>query len=149
MLQIYNYFLLLLNFIDVTTNSNNLFVIYFSNTVFGFIFLPDRLLYSGLSVDVNQSYILLTSNILLIVIPFLNIFLYRNRKMQFILNRLLSLIALGVIINQCIGLFSTDRYEINQILISFTYILTVIFLYLANKSIKRDEDLVNSANRLR
>ena len=122
-----------------------IFLIQFS----GFIFLPDRLLYSGLSVDVNQSYILLTSNILLIVIPFLNIFLYRNRKMQFILNRLLSLIALGVIINQFIGLFSTDRYEINQILISFTYILTVIFLYLANKSIKRDEDLVNSANRLR
>lgn len=122
-----------------------IFLIQFS----GLIFLPDRLLYSGLSVDVNQSYILLTSNILLIVIPFLNIFLYRNRKMQFILNRLLSLIALGVIINQCIGLFSTDRYEINQILISFTYILTVIFLYLANKSIKRDEDLVNSANRLR
>ena len=122
-----------------------IFLIQFS----GFIFLPDRLLYSGLSVDVNQSYILLTSNILLIVIPFLNIFLYRNRKMQFILNRLLSLIALGVIINQCIGLFSTDRYEINQIMISFTYILTVIFLYLANKSIKRDEDLVNSANRLR
>lgn len=122
-----------------------IFLIQFS----GLIFLPDRLLYSGLSVDVNQSYILLTSNILLIVIPFLNIFLYRNRKMQFILNRLLSLIALGVIINQCIGLFSTDRYEINQIMISFTYILTVIFLYLANKSIKRDEDLVNSANRLR
>ena len=122
-----------------------IFLIQFS----GLIFLPDRLLYSGLSVDVNQSYILLTSNIILIVIPFLNIFLYRNRKMQFILNRLLSLIALGVIINQCIGLFSTDRYEINQILISFTYILTVIFLYLANKSIKRDEDLVNSANRLR
>ena len=122
-----------------------IFLIQFS----GLIFLPDRLLYSGLSVDVNQSYILLTSNILLIVIPFLNIFLYRNRKMQFILNRLLSLIALGVIINQFIGLFSTDRYEINQILISFTYILTVIFLYLANKSIKRDEDLVNSANRLR
>ena len=122
-----------------------IFLIQFS----GFIFLPDRLLYSGLSVDVNQSYILLTSNILLIVIPFLNIFLYRNRKMQFILNRLLSLIALAVIINQCIGLFSTDRYEINQIMISFTYILTVIFLYLANKSIKRDEDLVNSANRLR
>lgn len=122
-----------------------IFLIQFS----GLIFLPDRLLYSGLSVDVNQSYILLTSNILLIVIPFLNIFLYRNRKMQFILNRLLSLIALIVIINQCIGLFSTDRYEINQIMISFTYILTVIFLYLANKSIKRDEDLVNSANRLR
>ena len=122
-----------------------IFLIQFS----GLIFLPDRLLYSGLSVDVNQSYILLTSNILLIVIPFLNIFLYRNRKMQFILNRLLSLIALGVIINQCIGLFSTDRYEINQIMISFINILTVIFLYLANKSIKRDEDLVNSANRLR
>ena len=53
----------------------------------GFIFLPQRLVYSGVYVEVNQSYILLISNFLLIVIPFWNIFQFRNRKRQFVLNR--------------------------------------------------------------
>jgi hypothetical protein len=115
----------------------------------GFIFLPQRLLYSGVSVEVNQSYILLISNLLLIVVPFWNIFQFRNRKRQFVLNRVLLLITLGLLLNQCIGYFNSDSNESHQLLACVVYMLTIIFLSLANKAIKRDEDLIRSADRLR
>ena len=115
----------------------------------GFIFLPDRLFYTGVSVEINQSYILLISNFLLIAVPFGNIFQFRNRKRQFILNRVLLLIALGVLLNQCIGYFNAEISETHQLLVCVAYMLTVIFLSLANKAIHRDEDLVRSADRLR
>ena len=114
-----------------------------------FIFLPHRLLYSGVSVEVNQSYILLISNLLLIIIPFWNIFQFRNRKRQFVTNRILLLITLGVLLNQCIGYFYIDSNETHQLLVSIVAILTIIFVSLANKAIKRDEDLIRSADRLR
>ena len=115
----------------------------------GFIFLPQRLLYSGVSVEVNQSYILLISSLLLIVIPFWNIFQFRNRKRQFVLNRVLLLITFGVLFNQCIGYFNADTNETHQLLVSVVAIFTIIFISLANKAIKRDEDLIRSADRLR
>ena len=115
----------------------------------GFIFLPQRLLYSGLSVEVNQSFILLISNLLLIFFPFWNIFQFRNRKRQFLLNRVLLLITFGVLFNQCIGYFNSDTNETYQLLFSVVTILTIIFISLANKAIKRDEDLIRSADRLR
>ena len=115
----------------------------------GFIFLPQRLLYSGVSVEVNQSYILLISNLLLIFFPFWNIFQFRNRKRQFLLNRVLLLITFGVLFNQCIGYFNSDTNETHQLLFIVVTILTIIFISLANKAIKRDEDLIRSADRLR
>ena len=115
----------------------------------GYIFLPDRLLYSGVSVKVDESYILLISNLLLIIVPFCNIFQFRNRKRQFVTNRILLLITLGVLLNQCIGYFYIDSNETHQLLVSIVAILTIIFVSLANKAIKRDEDLIRSADRLR
>ena len=115
----------------------------------GYIFLPDRLLYSGVSVEVDESYILFISNLLLIIVPFCNIFQFRNRKRQFVTNRILLLITLGVLLNQCIGYFNADHNETYQLLVCVFAMLTIIFLSLANKAIKRDEDLVRSADRLR
>ena len=115
----------------------------------GFIFLPDRLLYSGVSVEVSKSYIMLISNVLLIVVPFWNIFQFRNRKQQFILNRILLLITIGLLLNQCIGYFNTDSNEAHQLLACIASMLTIIFLFLANRAIRRDEDMVRSADRLR
>jgi len=115
----------------------------------GYIFLSDRLLYSGVSVEVDESYILLISNLLLIIVPFWNIFQFRNRKRQFVTNRILLLITLGVLLNQCIGYFYTVSNETHQLLVNIVAILTIIFVSLANKAIKRDEDLIRSADRLR
>ena len=115
----------------------------------GFIFLPQRLLYSGISVEVNQSYFLLISNLLLIVVPFWNIFQFRKRKLQFVLNRVLLLITFGTLFNQCIGYFNVDNNETHQLFVCVVTILTIIFISLANNAIKRDEDLIRSADRLR
>ena len=115
----------------------------------GYIFLPDRLLYSGVSLEVDESYILLISNLLLIIVPFWNIFQFRNRKRQFVTNRILLLITLGVLLNQCVAYFYIDSNETHQLLVSIVAILTIIFVSLANKAIKRDEDLIRSADRLR
>ena len=114
-----------------------------------FFFLPERLLFNGMPVLANQFYILLITNLLLVVVPLWNIFLYRNRKRQFVLNRLLLLFAIGLLINQTIGYFQAEIASVDQLLICIVYILTVVFLSLANQSIKRDEDLVRSADRLR
>ena len=114
-----------------------------------FFFLPDRLLYSGVSIEVNKSYILLISNLLLIVVPFWNIFQFRKRKQQFVVNRVLLLITLGTLFNQCVGYFNANNNETHQLLVCITSIFTIIFLSLANKAIKRDEDLIRSADRLR
>ena len=114
-----------------------------------FFFLPDRLLYSGVSIEVNKSYILLISNLLLIVVPFWNIFQFRKRKQQFVVNRVLLLITLGTLFNQCVGYFNANNDETHQLLVCITSIFTIIFLSLANKAIKRDEDLIRSADRLR
>ena len=115
----------------------------------GLIFLPERLFFSGISVELNQSYVLHISNVLLIVVPFWNIFQFRNRKQQFVINRVLLLIAIGTLLIQCIGYFNSKNNEIHQLLVCVVFMLTIIFLSLANKAIKRDEDLVRSADRLR
>jgi len=52
-------------------------------------------------------------------------------------------------LNQCIGYFYIDSNETHQLLVSIVAILTIIFVSLANKAIKRDEDLIRSADRLR
>ena len=114
-----------------------------------FFFLPDRLIYNGETAFVHQSYIYLITNLLLVVAPLWNIFEYKNRKKQFIVNRVLLLIAMGLLINQCVGYFNARVTPTNQLLTFVMYMLTVVFLSLANKSIKRDEDLVRSADRLR
>ena len=115
----------------------------------GLIFLPERLFFSGISVELNQSYVLHISNVLLIVVPLWNIFQFRNRKQQFVVNRVLLLIAIGTLLIQCIGYFNSKNNEIHQLLVCVVFMLTILFLSLANKAIKRDEDLVRSADRLR
>ncbi len=114
-----------------------------------FFFLPDRLIYNGETTFVHQSYIYLITNLLLVVAPLWNIFQYKNRKTQFIVNRVLLLIAMGLLINQSVGYFNTEVTPTDQLLTCVMYMLTVVFISLANKSIKRDEDLVRSADRLR
>ena len=116
-----------------------------------FFILPERLLYNSETVLVHQSYIIFITitNLLLVVTPLWNIFLYRNRKKQFIVNRVLLLISMGLLINQCVWYFNSGISTSNQIMTCVLYMLSIVFLSLANKSIKRDEDLVRSSDRLR
>lgn len=79
------------------------------------------------------------------------IFIFKNRKLQFVLGRiniLLNLILLSVFVYLSLMLpgesFISEK-GIGQII----PIIAIVLLVLANKSIKKDEALVKSVDRLR
>ncbi|NOY48669.1 MAG: DUF4293 domain-containing protein [Chlorobi bacterium] len=79
------------------------------------------------------------------------IFKYNNRQTQFVLGRLniiLNFILLGLFVYRSLNLSGeTDVSEkgIGMLLPIFS----IVFLVLANKAIKKDEELVKSVDRLR
>ncbi|MUP44276.1 DUF4293 family protein [Gramella sp. BOM4] len=80
-----------------------------------------------------------------------SIFMFKNRKLQFVLGRLniiLNLFLLGVFVYWSLSL--PGEMEISEKGIGmFLPIVSIVFLVLANKAIKKDEDLVKSVDRLR
>jgi hypothetical protein len=98
--------------------------------------------------DVLIAYIMFLSSALLSVF---SIFLYNNRKLQFVLGRiniLLNFFLLGVFVYW--SLTVPGEMEISEKGIGmFIPVLSIVFLVLANKAIKKDEDLVKSVDRLR
>lgn len=85
------------------------------------------------------------------VLSLITIFLFKNRKLQFVLCRLniiLNLILLGLFVYHSLSLsgeVATSEKGIGM----FLPIFSIVFLVLANKAIKKDEDLVKSVDRLR
>ena len=79
------------------------------------------------------------------------IFLFKNRKLQFVLNRILILInlfLLGLLLYYLLSL--PGGMEISKKGIGvFLPVLNVLLLVLANKAIQKDENLVKSVDRLR
>ncbi|MBT8252353.1 MAG: DUF4293 domain-containing protein [Flavobacteriaceae bacterium] len=105
------------------------------NTLF---FAKDEILYFGL---------FLASAVLALG----TIFLYKNRKLQFVLGRLniiLNLILLGLFVYRSLNLSGETDVSEKGIGILIP-IFSIVFLVLANKAIKKDEDLVKSVDRLR
>ena len=81
----------------------------------------------------------------------ISIFLYKNRKLQFVLGRLniiLNLILLGLFVYHLLNLPGDGALSKKGIGM-FLPIFSIVFLVLANKAIKKDEDLVKSVDRLR
>jgi hypothetical protein len=76
---------------------------------------------------------------------------FKNRKNQFVLNRfnmLLNLFLLGFFVYQSLNLSgetSVSEKGIGMLIPVFS----IVFLVIANKAIKKDEDLVKSVDRLR
>ena len=85
------------------------------------------------------------------LLSLITIFKYKNRKSQFILGRLniiLNFILLGFFVYQSLnvsGETAVSEKGIGMLL----PIVSIVFLALANKAIKKDEDLVKSVDRLR
>ena len=85
------------------------------------------------------------------VLALITIFLFKNRKLQFVLGRLniiLNFILLGFFVywSQALpGEMQISEKGIGML----TPVLSIVFLVLANKAIKKDEALVKSADRLR
>lgn len=86
-----------------------------------------------------------------ILLSFVSIFSFKNRKRQMGLNRfniLLHVILLGVFAYQLLMLSGEITISKKGIGV-FIPVVSIVFLVLANKAIKRDENLVKSVDRLR
>ena len=81
----------------------------------------------------------------------ISLFLFKNRKNQFILNRiniLINLFLLGVLIYHLLMLSGETQVSEKGIGV-FLPVVVIVLLAIANKAIKKDEDLVKSVDRLR
>ena len=82
---------------------------------------------------------------------FIAIFQFKNRQLQFVLGRLtilINLILLGILVyftQNLSGEITVSEKGIGLLI----PILTVVLVVLANKAIKKDEELVKSVDRLR
>ncbi len=86
-----------------------------------------------------------------IVLSVLSIFLYNNRKLQFVLvrfNILINIILLGVFGYYTQTLSGETLVSEKEIGLIIPFV-SIVFLYLTNTAIKKDEDLVKSVDRLR
>lgn len=86
-----------------------------------------------------------------IVISLLAIFMFKNRKLQFVLGRfniLINIILLGVF-GYYTQAFSGETLVSEKEIGMIIPFVSIVFLYLANLAIKKDEDLVKSVDRLR
>jgi len=82
----------------------------------------------------------------------LAILTFKKRQQQFVMNRLnmiLSLILLGLFLYQSLKVSGDAPVVSEKGIGMFLPIASIVFLVLANKAIKRDEDLVKSVDRLR
>lgn len=85
------------------------------------------------------------------VLTFVIIFLFKNRKLQFVLGRLailINFILLGILVYFSQNLSGETIVSEKGIGLMIP-ILSVVLVVLANKAIKKDEELVKSVDRLR
>ncbi|MCW9037443.1 DUF4293 domain-containing protein [Altibacter sp.] len=86
-----------------------------------------------------------------IALTIISILSFKKRQLQFVLNRLtiiLNFVLLGVFVYRSLTLSGETWVSEKGIGVLFP-IISIVFLVLANKAIKRDEDLVKSVDRLR
>ena len=109
---------------------------------------------NGVAVKFNENnqllYVILFG--LSTVFTVISIISFKNRKQQFVLNRLnliLNLILLGLFVYRSLNLSGETPAVSEKGIGMFLPILSIVMLVLANKAIKKDEDLVKSVDRLR
>ena len=98
----------------------------------------------------NQIYIILFG--LSTTLSIVSIISYNKRQNQFVLNRLniiLNLILLGLFVYRSLNLSGETVIVSEKGIGMFLPIVAIVLLVLANKAIKKDEDLVKSVDRLR
>jgi hypothetical protein len=85
------------------------------------------------------------------LLSIVSIFMFKNRKLQFVLGRLniiFNFFLLGFFVYQSLTV-SGETMVSEKGIGMFLPIISIVFLALANKAIKKDEDLVKSVDRLR
>ncbi|MBF4493245.1 DUF4293 domain-containing protein [Flavobacterium sp. JLP] len=87
------------------------------------------------------------------MLSIVSIISYKKRQNQFVMNRLniiLNLILLGLFVYRSLNLSGETVNAVSEKGIGmFLPIVAIVLLVLANKAIKKDEDLVKSVDRLR
>ncbi len=87
----------------------------------------------------------------IVLLVLIAIFNFKKRQQQFVFNRLsiiLNFVLLGVFVYRSLSL-SGEALVSEKGIGMLLPIISIVFLVLANKAIKRDEDLVKSVDRLR
>tara|TARA_R110000823_G_C15952948_1_gene502486 strand:+ start:23856 stop:24218 length:363 start_codon:yes stop_codon:yes gene_type:complete len=86
-----------------------------------------------------------------IALTIISILSFKKRQRQFVLNRLniiVTFVLLGVFVYRSLTISGETLVSEKGIGVLLP-IISIVFLVLANKAIKRDEDLVKSVDRLR
>ena len=86
-----------------------------------------------------------------VLLTVISIFNFKKRKLQFVLNRLniiSNFVLLGVFVYRSLTLSGETLVSEKGIGVLLP-VLSIVLLVMANKAIKRDEDLVKSVDRLR
>lgn len=87
------------------------------------------------------------------MLSIVSIISFKKRQNQFVMNRLniiLNLILLGLFVYRSLNLSGEATSVVSEKGIGmFLPIVSIVLLVLANKAIKKDEDLVKSVDRLR
>ncbi|MEX6626245.1 DUF4293 domain-containing protein [Tenacibaculum pacificus] len=105
-------------------------------------------LFSGVSILEKITPVLFFISALLSIVT---LFLFKNRQLQFVLGRLnilINLFLLGILIYLSQTL-SGEALVSEKGIGMFFPVIVILLLVLANKAIKKDEDLVKSVDRLR
>ena len=98
----------------------------------------------------NQVYVALLA--LSTTLTLVSIVSYKKRQNQFVMGRLniiLNLILLGLFVYRSLNVSGETRAVSEKGIGMFLPIVAIVLLVLANKAIKKDEDLVKSVDRLR
>ncbi|MFV8340912.1 DUF4293 domain-containing protein [Flavobacterium sp. XS2P39] len=98
----------------------------------------------------NQVYVILFG--LSTTLTLLSIVSYKKRQNQFVIGRLniiLNLILLGLFVYRSLNLSGETLVVSEKGIGMFLPVVAIVLLVLANKAIKKDEDLVKSVDRLR
>lgn len=115
-----------------------LFISLWTNTSKKEVFVADNVLYIAL----------FGATVLLAIV---SIFSYKKRQNQFVVNRLnmiLNFIIIGLLVYHSLTLSGEAQVSVKGIGMLLP-IFSIVFLALANRAIKRDEDLVKSVDRIR
>ncbi len=114
-------------------------------------FLPVWSTEEGTSVFATDQFMIMTIFGASAILALVTIFLYKNRRLQISLGRLnivLNFILLGFFVYWSLTL--PGEMQISEKGIGMLLpILSIVFLVMANKAIKKDDALVKSADRIR
>jgi glycerol uptake facilitator-like aquaporin len=92
----------------------------------------------------------------LALFSFFAIFMFKNRKAQLIINRFNTLLHIALIVFIYFSAENTTKYFLQNQDVTISYglgfflpVVSLAFLLLANKAIKKDEKLIKAIDRLR